>query len=149
MSASETSRLSGGPESRPVGATTPGRTWTVAMPSRQKLLNANDRLNRYAKARIVKQLRTDAFKLAKHAKVPLLQRAQIDCFYQPPDSRRRDPANWADSAKACVDGFVDAGMLSDDSTAYLDGPFMRIGAKHPGGRLVFLITELHPNGDPS
>jgi crossover junction endodeoxyribonuclease RusA len=118
------------------------------MPPRQKLLNANDRLNRYAEARIVKQLRSDGFKLAKCAKVPLLERAQIDCVYEPPTNGRRDAANWQDSAKAITDGFVDAGVLRDDSTAYLAGPFMHIGEKHPGGRLVLYITEI-TNEDPS
>lgn len=118
------------------------RTWRIEFPPKQKLLNANQRLHFRKKAAIARQLRRDAFLLAKAAKVPHLDRARIDCFYEPPDRRARDAANWHDSAKPCVDGFVDAGLLDDDSSAFLDGPFMHIGELHPGGRLVFVITEL-------
>lgn len=159
MTASENSRQAGAmtrsggdlTSGRAAGTGAPGspaRTWTIAMPAGQELLNANDRPHWAKRSRITRQLRSDAFLLARYAKVPLLERAHIDCFYEPADSRRRDAANWADSAKPCVDGFVDAGMLRDDSSAYLAGPFMHIGAKHPGGRLVFVITELTPK-DPS
>lgn len=117
------------------------RTWRIEFPAGQKLLNANQRLHHMAKYRITKQLRGDAFKLARAAKLPRLERARIDCIYEPPDRRARDAANWHDSAKPCVDGFVDAGLLMDDSSAYLDGPFMHIGEPHPRGRLVFVITE--------
>jgi crossover junction endodeoxyribonuclease RusA len=125
----------------PEGAAT-SRSWRIEFPARQKLLNANQRLHFRQKAAITRQLRGDAFFLARKAKVPPLERARIDCIYEPPDRRRRDAANWADSAKPCVDGFVDAGVLVDDSSAFLNGPFMHIGEPHPGGRLVFLITEL-------
>lgn len=126
------------PSSRPERA----RTWRIEFPPQQKLLNANDRIHYRTKATIVRQLRRDAFLLLKGAKVPHLNRARIDCVYEPPDRRRRDAANWHDSAKPCVDGFVDAGLLADDSSAYLEGPFMHIGDPHPGGRLVFVITDL-------
>jgi crossover junction endodeoxyribonuclease RusA len=118
------------------------RTWTIALPAGQKLLNANDRLHWAAKARIVKQLRSDAYLLAKAAKIPQLKRARIDCTYERPDRRRRDAANWSDTAKPLVDGLVDAGVLVDDDSEYLDGPFMHIGDVHPGGRIVLEITEL-------
>lgn len=118
------------------------RTWRIEFPPKQELLNANQRLHHQRKATIVRQLRSDAFLLAKAAKVPHLDRARIDCFYEPPDRRARDAANWHDSAKPCVDGITDAGVLTDDNSRFLEGPFMHIGPPHPGGRLVFVITEL-------
>lgn len=124
------------------GPEIPPRSWRIEFPAQQDLLNANQRLHYQRKAAIVRQLRRDAFLLAKAAKIPRLKRARIDCFYEPPDRRRRDAANWADSAKPCADGITDAGVLTDDSSAFLEGPFMHIGDQHPGGRLVLLITEL-------
>jgi crossover junction endodeoxyribonuclease RusA len=118
------------------------RTWTIAFPAGQKLLNANDRLHWGAKRPITRQLRTDAFKLAKAAKIPRLERARIDCTYEPPDRRRRDSANWSDTAKPLVDGLVDAGVLDDDDHTRVDGPFMHIGDVHARGRIVLEITEL-------
>lgn len=41
-----------------------------------------------------------------------------------------------------LDGITDAGVLVDDSSAFLEGPFMHIGDHYPGGKLVLLITEL-------
>lgn len=120
--------------------TTP-RTWRIEFPPKQKLLNANQRLHRMAEASIVKQLRTDAFKLARHAKIPRLEHARLDCVYEPPDQRRRDAANWADTAKAFADGVVDAGVLADDDHTRVAGPFMHIGDPFPGGRMVLIITE--------
>lgn len=118
------------------------RTWTVELPAGQKLLNANGRLHWSARARITKQLRSDACLLAKATKVPHLERARIDCTYEPPDRRRRDAANWHDTAKPLVDGLVDAGVLDDDDHTRLEGPFMHIGGVFPAGRMVLLITEL-------
>jgi hypothetical protein len=46
------------------------------------------------------------------------------------------------SAKAAVDGLVDAGVLTDDSDEYLTGPDMRPGPVEKSGRLVLHITEL-------
>lgn len=124
------------------------RTWRIEFPPKQKLLNANQRLHRMAEAAIVKQLRSDAFNLTRHAKVPRLERARLDCVYEPPDQRRRDAANWADTAKAFADGVVDAGVLADDDHTRVAGPFMHIGDPFPGGRMVLYITELPAQETP-
>lgn len=129
----------------------PARTWTLEMPAGQELLTSNQRLNRYKQARIVKQLRSDAYYMAKYAKVPHLQRAHVICVYQPPPTRGvKDVGNLAPSAKALVDGAIcDAKVLPDDSDAYMTGPDMRRSTTtHPGGRLLLVITEL-PTKDPS
>jgi len=123
------------------GATTP-RSWRIEFPPRQKLLNANQRLNHHARNRITQQLRGDAFKLAKYHKVPRLMRARIDAIYEPPDRRKRDAGNYYPTYKAAIDGFVDAGVLPDDDSEHCKGPFMDIGERHAGGRIVLLITEL-------
>lgn len=165
MNTPQTSRPVGGSTPRLAGDTSPvragtaregalpaqvqPRSWRIAFPPRQELLNANDRRHPQAKARIVKQLRGDAFFLARHAKIPRLERAQIDCVYEPPDGRRRDAANWSDTAKAYADGCVDAGVLADDDHTRLAGPFMHIGGRFPGGRMVLHITELTAPENPS
>lgn len=127
----------------PAGAAGEPRMWTVELPERLPLLNANDRLHWTARRDKTAAIRTVAWALATQAHIPPLRRAHIVAEYCPTDRRRRDPANWAPTAKAAVDGLVDAGVLPDDSAEYLDGPDMRLGLITPGGRRFLLhITEL-------
>lgn len=118
------------------------RTWTVALPVGFPLLNANQRQHWRTKAKITRNIRIAAMFCAKNVRVPALARAQIVAEYRPPNRRRRDVHNLYPSAKAAVDGLVDAGVLPDDSDAYLVGPDMRLGEVEPGGRLLLHITEL-------
>ncbi|MGH3499341.1 MAG: hypothetical protein ACRDQA_00330, partial [Nocardioidaceae bacterium] len=87
-------------------------------------------------------LRGWAHYLAIHARVPHLDAAHIVYEYRPPDRRRRDTANLYPSAKACVDGLVDAGVLDDDDSEHLTGPDPRLGPVVAGGQLALHITEL-------
>lgn len=123
------------------------RTFTVQLPAGMELLNANRRIHWRRRAEITKAIREAAYLLACGS-VPRLQRAQITVEYRPPDRRRRDVHNLYPSAKAAVDGLVDARILPDDSDRYLIGPDMRCGDVEPAGRLVLHITELEtPLGD--
>lgn len=114
------------------------------MPAGMELLNANDRSGHWGRRqRLTDALRVTAGWLAKQQRIPRLERAHILAVYQPPDRRKRDPANYYPSVKACVDGMVaDAGVLPGDDAAYLDGPDMRLGEPFPKGRLVLHIREL-------
>lgn len=118
------------------------RTWTVQLPPRLALLNSNHRIHYRTRADRTRAIRMTANACARRVRVPRLERAQIVAEYRPPDRRRRDVHNLYPSAKAAVDGLVDAGVLPDDSDRYLVGPDMRIGPVEPGGRLVLHITEL-------
>jgi crossover junction endodeoxyribonuclease RusA len=128
------------PPCSPVGGT--GRTWTVELPAGLPLLNANRRQHHFVKARLTKAIRDAAHIFALADRIPGLKRAHIVVEYRPPDRRHRDVHNLYPSAKAAVDGLVDAGVLPDDSDEYLTGPDMRPGDVTPGGQLVLHITEL-------
>ncbi|NYF44666.1 hypothetical protein [Streptosporangium sandarakinum] len=106
-----------------------------------KLLNANGRGHWRARHQVTKTLRETACWLTRAAKIPPLEFAEMTAVYEPPDQRRRDPANLYPSWKAVVDGVVDAGVLPDDDAKHLDGPHMKLGEVHPGGRLVLYIHE--------
>lgn len=120
-------------------AVTP-RTWVVELPSGVPLLNANQRLHRTRRAKLTRGLRTASRLFA--AEVPALRRAHVVVEYRPPDYGRRDVHNLFPSAKAVVDGLVDACVLPDDSDDYLIGPDLRVGEVVEGGQLVLHITEL-------
>lgn len=128
-----------------------GRTWTVELPAGMPLLNANKRQHHMVRARLTKAIRDAAHMLTLADRVPALKRAHVVCEYRPPDRRRRDVHNLYPSAKAAVDGLVDAGVLPDDSDEYLTGPDMRLGvvirqgprgAPIRHGQLILHITEL-------
>lgn len=130
------------PPASPSGGAGAPRTWTVELPIGVPLLNANKRQHYMAKARLTKAIRQIARNYAIREAVPALQRAHVVVEYRPPDRRRRDVHNLYPSAKAAVDGLVDAGVLPDDSDRYLTGPDMRLGEVVKSGRLVLHITEL-------
>jgi Holliday junction resolvase RusA-like endonuclease len=117
-------------------------TWTVELPAGLPLLNANLRQHHMAKARLTKTLREAAAVCARRDKIPHFKRVHIIAEYRPNDRRRRDVHNLFPSAKAAIDGLVDAGVLTDDADEYLIGPDMRLGRVEPRGRLVLHITEL-------
>jgi crossover junction endodeoxyribonuclease RusA len=159
--ASQASPLSGAPEGDAPGggAVSPGvrpeqgscrtpgsnpRIWRIELPPGMDLLNSNQRAGHWGhRQRLTLHLRAAAGWKAMQQQIPQLQRAHVLGIYEPPDLRKRDPANLYPSFKACIDGIVsDAGVLVNDDAEHLDGPDMRLGPVHPRGRLVLVITEL-------
>lgn len=123
-------------------------SWTLLLPAGTLLLNANRSMHFRARADLVKSIRNTAWALARREKIPALQRAHIFYVVHPGGAvRRRDPGNWAPSAKAAVDGLVDAGVLPDDDHTRLLGPDPRIGDPVKGSQLELVVTDLdamHP-----
>ncbi len=114
-----------------------GRDWLLTAPPGMRLLTSNDRGHWAAGAKATADLR-DAFGwLARSRRIPELRAAHV--LYYIRARGRFDPANWMPTAKAAIDGIVDAGVLPDDSRRYLVGPDPREGER-PGFSL--LIREL-------
>ncbi|MEV8388638.1 MULTISPECIES: hypothetical protein [unclassified Streptomyces] len=118
----------------------PGRRFRVALPPRLLLLNSNQRLHHHRRADITRVLRRAAWVASRE--LPFLERAHIVGVLHPEDRQRRDPANWYPSFKACVDGLVDQGVLTDDDHTRVVGPDMRIGHVVSGSRLVLHVRDL-------
>lgn len=120
-------------------------TWRVVVPAPCRWLNSNHRGDRRADAPLVNAWRQAAGWRVRAAKVPPLARAHVFAYLNlNPWPGHFDPGNWYPTAKACVDGLVDAGVLPDDDHERLLGPDMRRGtpAAVRGGELVLVITEL-------
>jgi hypothetical protein len=124
--------------------TAPGDVFEFEIPAPCEFLNANrDSGGHWAsKAKKIRAWRRAGRIAATYAQLPVdLGRVQVDCYVVKPIQNNYDPANWANTAKACLDGMVDYGMVTDDNRHYVTGPFM-----HEGGRgddaLVVRVTVL-------
>ena len=102
-------------------------------------LNSNKRLHHHVKAPIVRNWRLRTAILAR--KVKPVGHAHVICYLHFDDNRRRDAGNWYPTAKACLDGIVDAGVLEDDSDNYVVGPDMRRGDNSPGGFAITITLD--------
>lgn len=102
---------------------TPSRTGS----GRVQWLNANSRADRRALMHVVAEWRRRGAEAARAAGVPHLEAARVVAVVHKTRRGRWDPSNLAPTAKAIIDGLVDAGVLDDDSTAYVEGPDMRAG----------------------
>jgi crossover junction endodeoxyribonuclease RusA len=88
--------------------------------SRDVLLTSNQRLHWATKARHTKVIRDMAWILAKHSHIQPMEAAELEVEATWPNrSRKRDSHNLQPTAKAAIDGFVDAGLLPDDSDKHL------------------------------
>ena len=137
----------------PDAATTVARPhhWLLVLPDTLALVNANDRTHWAPRGRAMKALREESCRLAGASMIPALARMRLLYVVHPgPRMRLRDPSNWAPSAKACLDGLVDAGIVPDDNCRYVIGPDPRMGERVPGTRchLSLLVVELPDDDDP-
>jgi hypothetical protein len=106
------------------------RTPTITLMAPCSLLSANDRRHWAVQRKLVKAWRDMAHWQAKADKLPPLPvPVRIVATVHRPDrtQRRWDAGNYAPTAKAIVDGLVDAGLLPDDANRYVTGPDMRAG----------------------
>jgi hypothetical protein len=126
--------------------------WTldeILIPSAQ-MLSLNDRGDRRRTAPTVKNLRTTAMIRARAAGIGHSERLRLVAWLRFPDARRRDPHNYMPTLKAMVDGFVDAGVLTDDDKHHLQGPDPRcdllapMTAKRLGPQMVGVTFEAYP-----
>lgn len=105
---------------------------------------ANNRFNRYKKAKITKQLRDDAKKIAAAERLPhITYPVTILAVQHPaPGQRTSDAENIAPLVKAAIDGLRDAGVLINDSFKYVPMVSHTVGERRPGGQLVLHFTPL-------
>ena len=121
--------------------TTPVNTFSLVLTTAETL-NSNQRLHFAVKADRTSAIRANAFATARAKKFEAMYIAHCLCHISFGDKRRRDPANYYPTIKACIDGFVDAGLLADDDHKHLIGPDMRIDSVfsdkgHVGFRFEF------------
>lgn len=117
--------------------------FTLEIPKLADWLNANVKRHWAANGKLVKAWRHGAHIYARQAKLPKgLDRVRVDVYVWKSSKRAYDPANLHPTVKACVDGIVsDYGLLPDDSSEYLAGPFIHHGGYGPE-KLVLVIQPV-------
>lgn len=116
--------------------------FTLELPKLAGWLNANVKRHWAPNAKLVKAWRHGAHIYARQAKLPKgLQHVRIDAYVWKNSRRQYDPHNLMPTLKPVIDGLVDYGLIPDDNTTYLAGPFI-----HHGGygteKLVLVIRSL-------
>lgn len=114
---------------RETGVYTPAPDHIITVPTLGRAwLSANDRRHWRTKAELVDGWRTAAGWAAKQSKVPALGPSYViaELLMIGQRTHRIDPANLAPTAKAAIDGCVDARLWPDDSAEWLTGPDMRL-----------------------
>lgn len=109
-------------------------------------LNSNLRMHRQQEAKLTAAWRTEAaLRLAERGwdLTPYDGPVRVTAHVWKPRAGRYDPGNLYPTAKACLDGIVDAGLLADDDWKHVIGPDMRHGGKGPAA-LVITITQEKP-----
>ncbi len=97
-------------------------TFTV---QRSMLINANHRLHWSTRAKRTKYLRTAAGWASAGTRVTGKVRVLVRFTY-PTRTRPKDEGNLHPTAKAILDGMVDAKVFPDDSIEYVEGPDVRV-----------------------
>ena len=118
-------------------------SWRLELPAGTFLLNDNQRLHYRTKAKHIDTIREAAGYAARAARIPTLQRIHVFYVVHPkPGIRRRDPGNWSPTAKAAIDGLVDAGIVPDDDHTRVLGGDPRLGHPVKGSQFALWITDL-------
>jgi hypothetical protein len=107
------------------------------------LLSANDRRHWRTRSRLTRHWRGLAMVMCRSAinrgELRRVDSARIDVWFSFPTNQRRDVGNLYPTVKACIDGFVDAGLMPDDDDSHLDGPFLHRGEQGPCS-MRFVVT---------
>jgi len=117
-------------------------TYELTLGAGTDFLNANQRLHWAKRAHLTRYWRERGKIAATNAQIPWMSKAHVTVTVHKTTNHRFDPANLAPTAKAIVDGLVDAGVLDDDDRTRLVGPDMRAGERRDVRQLVVTITPL-------
>jgi crossover junction endodeoxyribonuclease RusA len=118
-------------------------TTTIVLTPPCAFLNSNQRLHWRKKMELTKKWRAAGCAAIEAAFEPHhYTSAHIVVAIRWPDNRRRDPGNWYPTAKALVDGLVDANLLPDDDGEHLLGPDLRRERPNGPARVTVTIEPL-------
>lgn len=120
-------------------------TYRLELPYERPPLTANQRMHWARRAKLTRAVRDGAAVLARDSQVPALGRCAVRLVWTVTDRRRRDADNIVPTLKACADGLVDAGVVTDDTPELMTKhmPEIQLG-QHLG--LVLIVEPITPEG---
>lgn len=118
--------------------------WTLEVPAPCDWINSNQRLHRMELARRTKcwRDRTVVSVFAGDSLPRFDGPVHIVATVHKTRAGRWDAGNLYPTAKAIVDGLVDAGVIFDDSNEYVLGPDLRAGEKRAAACVVLSVTAI-------
>lgn len=118
----------------------PPAYYRLEIPAGGGWVTLNQRQHWRVKARLTKHYRQLGQVMSLHARLPRLATpAYLIAELRFASAHRRDPHNWVPTAKAVLDGMVDAGVFPDDDHKHVTGPDMRLGPPVPRGKEHLVI----------
>lgn len=126
------------------------RCFKIKFPPGMMLLSANDHRMHWSKrAKIAALWRRTAKNEAEWRDIPHLDKVEITLWLYPRDNRKRDSPNFLYyTSKFCIDGLVDAKILTDDNDKIVRGLHLLPGDHVvKGGQVVMGIVEVDLCGD--
>lgn len=113
-------------------------TTTITLTPPAEFINVNQRYHWRKKAKLTKAWRDAARLAALDTYTGVWETARVVCSIRFATNHRRDAGNYYPTAKAIVDGLVDAAVFPDDDDSRIVGPDMR---RHiPNGSPLVTIT---------
>lgn len=97
-------------------------TLHINLPWTQPPLTANQRMHWAQRAKVTREVRQMTCLLARKAPHKNVDRLTVTLHYRPTQRRIRDRHNLWPTVKACVDGLVDAGIVTDDDAEHVSAP---------------------------
>lgn len=123
-------------------AAPPAREWLVELTWRRPPLSGNDRTRWQARHRITQEILHEVGWRLRAAKIPPLRRCSVQLHWAPARGNRRDEDNLMATAKVLADAVVRAGVVRDDTPAFMDKPTPVLHPPEPPrGRMWLTIQE--------
>lgn len=95
-------------------------TLVATIPLASPLLTLNQRLHWSKRAAVTRAIRDETVWRCRQLGIGALEKPTVTLHLVPKDRRRRDVDNLVPTSKAVVDGLVTAGVIGDDTPAYVD-----------------------------
>lgn len=114
----------------------------LELPKLADWLNLNQQLHWAPRNKRAQAWRHGTNIIARQHRLPKgFERVQVDAYVWKNSRRVYDPHNLMPTLKPVIDGLVDYGLIPDDNTTHLAGPFIHHGGYGPE-KLVLVIQPV-------